>query len=449
MQKQIPFTIELVTPAYAGGADPKHADGIRPPTVKALLRFWWRALHPELPPKKLFAREAELFGSTKKGQGVRIIPRERWVQPQHTPPGEEERDRVHGYMAYGPVAWEKSRRRPELKICRTHTPCKLPLALVLSDFVTVLNSHREPKVRPLTPMEWAMNRIELEAAVWMWSAFGGIGSRSRRAAGSVKTTDFPFVVFPAPQNAPDGPPEWLASGLLLASAMQALEGIASTIRQSEDRNTAVAALAQILKKTPAKRYPSYPEHTALSKHSQFFVGPCKRDARAAWSEAYNKFYAFRRKLGWYRTQNERNGHPEGPDHKWRTALVANRNRQGTIPQRLRKAPRATRFGLPLTGHMSSHYAVDVMVEGGKADRRASPLFFKVLEWGPEQFFPVVMYLPSRFLPADGTEIKVEVVEPGSRPRSERIIADAPLCDDSYEPVKQFLSTLDGWTKVKW
>jgi CRISPR-associated protein Cmr1 len=35
---------QIVTPMFLGGAGQK-AEGIRPPSVKGALRFWWRALN--------------------------------------------------------------------------------------------------------------------------------------------------------------------------------------------------------------------------------------------------------------------------------------------------------------------------------------------------------------------------------------------------------------------
>ena len=36
---------KIVTPMFIGGADQSPSDGIRPPSVKGALRFWWRALN--------------------------------------------------------------------------------------------------------------------------------------------------------------------------------------------------------------------------------------------------------------------------------------------------------------------------------------------------------------------------------------------------------------------
>jgi CRISPR-associated protein Cmr1 len=35
----------IVTPMFIGGADQKPNDGVRAPSFKGMLRFWWRALN--------------------------------------------------------------------------------------------------------------------------------------------------------------------------------------------------------------------------------------------------------------------------------------------------------------------------------------------------------------------------------------------------------------------
>src|SRR5690554_797325 len=71
MSTQLSFkslTCELITPAFIGGSDPNSAE-LRVPSIKGALRFWWRALHGDLPIDQLKQREADIFGGTQKGQG--------------------------------------------------------------------------------------------------------------------------------------------------------------------------------------------------------------------------------------------------------------------------------------------------------------------------------------------------------------------------------------------
>ena len=60
------YEVEIVTPMFLGGADTRKAE-LRVPPIKGMLRFWWRALHPDLTNssknyEKLRDEESKLFG---------------------------------------------------------------------------------------------------------------------------------------------------------------------------------------------------------------------------------------------------------------------------------------------------------------------------------------------------------------------------------------------------
>jgi len=59
------YEIEVVTPMFLSGANPKKAE-LRVPAIKGMLRFWWRALHPDLVNNGNFInlkeKESEIFG---------------------------------------------------------------------------------------------------------------------------------------------------------------------------------------------------------------------------------------------------------------------------------------------------------------------------------------------------------------------------------------------------
>lgn len=64
----ITFTCEVVTPMFLAGADGKKPE-LRAPSIKGVLRFWWRAMHGHLPiddigevQKGLRSLETEIFG---------------------------------------------------------------------------------------------------------------------------------------------------------------------------------------------------------------------------------------------------------------------------------------------------------------------------------------------------------------------------------------------------
>ena len=60
----ITFTCQTITPMLMHGADGSTAE-LRPASIKGVLRFWWRAIHGNLPNiEALKKAEAEIFGSS-------------------------------------------------------------------------------------------------------------------------------------------------------------------------------------------------------------------------------------------------------------------------------------------------------------------------------------------------------------------------------------------------
>jgi len=90
MPDPIGVELELVTPAYIGGADALTPDCLGPPAVNSALRMWRCTRYPNAQ-SKLYLVEARIFGASglpkdapdhlRAGQGVRIVPRGDWRRP--------------------------------------------------------------------------------------------------------------------------------------------------------------------------------------------------------------------------------------------------------------------------------------------------------------------------------------------------------------------------------
>jgi len=68
---KLTFECELITPMFMYGGDGRTLE-IRPSEFKGMLRFWWRALHPELSLEELRKKEGEIFGNTDRKSSFRI-----------------------------------------------------------------------------------------------------------------------------------------------------------------------------------------------------------------------------------------------------------------------------------------------------------------------------------------------------------------------------------------
>lgn len=65
------FDVEVVTPMFLGGANIQDAE-LRVPSIKGVLRFWWRATCGIESLKKMKEKEADIFGSTDNKAGFSI-----------------------------------------------------------------------------------------------------------------------------------------------------------------------------------------------------------------------------------------------------------------------------------------------------------------------------------------------------------------------------------------
>ncbi|MCD4674531.1 MAG: type III-B CRISPR module RAMP protein Cmr1 [Desulfobacula sp.] len=62
------FECETITPIFLAGADGVTPE-LRPPSIKGMMRFWWRAMHGHMTIEKLKEDEAKIFGSSDEKVG--------------------------------------------------------------------------------------------------------------------------------------------------------------------------------------------------------------------------------------------------------------------------------------------------------------------------------------------------------------------------------------------
>lgn len=68
--EEIILNCRIITPMFCYGADGKTPE-LRPPSFKGALRFWWRAIHPNLSLKEMKEKEMEFFGGVKRSKSVK------------------------------------------------------------------------------------------------------------------------------------------------------------------------------------------------------------------------------------------------------------------------------------------------------------------------------------------------------------------------------------------
>lgn len=78
--KTITFTCETITPMFLNGADGQTPE-LRPPAIKAALRYWWRALNGHMDLSQLKKEEAKIFGGSGEKDISRSTITVRIIQP--------------------------------------------------------------------------------------------------------------------------------------------------------------------------------------------------------------------------------------------------------------------------------------------------------------------------------------------------------------------------------
>lgn len=355
MAETLEATYRIVTPMFLGGADQKPDDGVRPPSFKGALRFWWRALHwghylheardDAGALKLLHQQEARLFGiaadDKASGQGCCLL-------------------RVHSDA-------------------KTLTKAQLPNASAGHQYLLGLGLYhfRDQYLRDgLAPGEVKVtvrfrpgtSRDDINSvakALLALGLFGGLGSRSRKGFGSL--------------------------------AIQTLIGADLTAPGT------LKELDEVFANLTSDRLDALPPFTAFSRHSRVdLVSAAHQDAWrllgdiGADMQLYRSFGQDGKVAG---RSAERNF---TDDHNLALGAV-----NGNLVNR---HPRRSVFGLPHNYFFSSNKqkaevnAIAPKAGGGWNDlgenRRASPFFIHCHQLPNGTLAAVLALLPAQFLPDD-------------------------------------------------
>lgn len=192
---------ELITPMFGGGAQPGVADPdiiIRPSGIRGQLRFWWRACKGGDFDGDLEAmKEAEdmLFGAastpgkprpSQVEVAVNVTDKGQPVQPfvleyrGDKPPRIRSKNDIPPYASFPlqPTQDEINRYRMATKINPVRSKVKFDLII-----------------------SYPENQKEaVEAALWAWETFGGVGGRTRRGFGALNLTAVDGKPAPLPKG---------------------------------------------------------------------------------------------------------------------------------------------------------------------------------------------------------------------------------------------------------
>jgi len=128
LMKTITFECETITPMFLAGADGRTPE-LRPPSIKGLMRFWWRAMNGHLSVEELKENEGKIFGASDEKIGrskfsIRVKPHKLHVSrdklPSHPVTVVTSRNRfkinILEYLAYGTYEYIKPNQKFSLII---------------------------------------------------------------------------------------------------------------------------------------------------------------------------------------------------------------------------------------------------------------------------------------------------------------------------------------------
>ncbi len=352
-------TFRIVTPMFLGDANQGVADGVRPPSVKGALRFWWRALNwgrlrsqascDEAGLIFLHMEECRLFGSAandkdRRGQGCFLL------SVKHDQLDSTKSQVIHEhfrqaaaarYLGYG------------LMVAYGRDDGPAPSGKILRDCLT--------EGQEFTVKLVFRDRIEssVKEALIAWGLLGGLGSRSRHGMGCIALSSLKV----------NGNEEW---------TMQ-------TTANDYDAKIKELFSATILP-------------TELPPFSAFWQD-ARIDRLLSANDCYKVLDDFGKAMLMYRSwgkTDKGNKLPGGgvseerfkDDHDWCRATKDERKRDY-----VNFHPARVVFGLPHNYGQSPNQKVN----GESHERRSSPLLFHVHPVGTT-FVGVSVYLPAQFLP---------------------------------------------------
>lgn len=344
--KTLEADFKIVTPLFMSGADQSIAE-LRPPSIKGVIRFWWRALaysRFDGNLSQLAERESELFGSTEQAASliIRVFTHSRNAVIQKGTIHQSFKPIAGArYLGYGLMDAFDGINTEAGKLQR---PC--------------INHNQHFTVTFISKDEIPEDFIN---AVKLTGLLGGLGSRSRKGFGSLTLNKLTQIT--KDRLTSDEKIIW---------------------RKPEDNTAYKKALYELL--DGINNITEEPLFSALSQLTRI-------DCLQQGNNPIQLLHIFGRQMQRYRSwgkDNKVNGENSEqnfkPDHDWYRKLD-NYRTSAFHPQRVI-------FGLP---HNYSKYESD-NITGADHDRRASPLLVHVHEYAPDSYCLMSIVLRAKFLP---------------------------------------------------
>jgi CRISPR-associated protein Cmr1 len=371
----------LITPLFGGGVEPGVNDPdnlIRATEIRGQLRFWWRAMRGgqfggNL--ARMKEREDEIWGAASKTEHSQETGEEQDKKAQWKEPVQLEinvsqigqpvkpfkivpKTSGRGYKAVSDndipdyAAFPLRPKDDDIKKMET----AIPLATLQQNVEFILTI--------TFPTRWAE---EVEAALWAWETFGGVGARTRRGFG---------VLLPKKRDGKDIEEDQLPPG----EAHAAKEWIQAKIRSYSGGQQG--------------RFPANVPHVDDETNMRIIGSPTR--PISIWKQLIDALRKFRQPR-----VDAKSGRPSDYGKSlWPEAGALRKRLRTNDDNSSDKFPRAA-FGLPIVFHLAhEHPATTITLQGDKqgAERWASRLILKPIPCRGGQCLGLALVLDGSELP---------------------------------------------------
>lgn len=320
--KILKLQCEFITPTFIFGANQKCIE-LRVPSIKGSIRYWWRASYGNTPIEDLFETEASIFGGVGESVGkskVQIKIKDNLQSNSIYPSLLENEIKKTGYNYDPPgigynfysVVMDSTNQKPK--------PCIKPNTRFGMDLIFKENRYADEFLRGLLMLQY----------------FGGIGSRNRRGAGSLRV------------NVEDGE----KYGLLNLDLFDT-----SNINTREQLMNRIIEIGQLMCEPIVNSY-------SILKGSRIFIFEHTNDWKSALESIASLFKTFR--------NNNKNKVTSTPNFGFPILHRKTKVKMGACKDNNKDT----------------------------LERRSSPIIFKILKCGGNYYFPLIIYLNGELIPEE-------------------------------------------------
>jgi CRISPR-associated protein Cmr1 len=350
--------MELITPMFGGGVVTREVDPdfpVRPTSIRGQLEFWWRATAGAKCTDKLELRNQQTFlwggASGQQGQPSQVQIRVEVVKvgaaTACVEPGKEQ-DTFRSMPKWNPPFAGTSLSYALFPFQGQLKAGGREIEVPPAKFVAQLK-FRLHVVFPMSPSV----AEPVETALWAWTNFGGLGSRTRRGCGSIKCKSF----------------------------------------MAKNREEFIDKVKMYSSENAVRDWPTFAECVLVGKEFDKAIN--------AWDEVIKLYRDYRQGPGLGRNPPGqapmRPGRSRWPEPESIRRVTKKRSSQHA---RLNQVPDdafpRAELGLPIVFHFKDKGdPEDTTLYPEKADRMASPLILKAVALGNGKYVPVIVGLRTK------------------------------------------------------